>query len=211
MKKAILGKKVGMTTWIIPDTGRALPVTVIQADPNLVVQKKDIEKEGYTAVQLGFSDLEARKMSKPKKGHFEKSGLAFKKHLKEFRIENADELNVGDLIKVDIFANGDKVDVCGTSKGKGFAGPIKRWGAHRGPMSHGSGYHRGPGSMGGCSDPSRVFKGKKLAGHLGAERVTIQNLEVVSIDTERNLILIHGAVPGPKGGIVSIINSVKIS
>ena len=208
MQKAILGKKLGMTQ-IIEPTGRVLPVTVIEALPNIVVQKKTVETDGYSAVQLGFEDLADKKAVKPYKGHFAKANQKVKKYLREFRLENAEEVNVGDQINVEIFTNGDKVDVCGISRGKGYQGPIKRWGQHRGPMAHGSGYHRGVGSMGACSDPSRVFKGKKMAGHMGADRVTIQNLNVAGVDKERNLILIHGAVPGPRGGVVSVINSVK--
>jgi len=208
VKKAILGRKLGMTQ-ILEETGVVIPVTVIEAGPNVVVQKKEEEKDGYSAVQVGFVDLEERKGNKPKKGHFAKAGVPLKRYLREFKLEDAASMNVGDEISAEIFESGEKVDVSGLTKGKGFSGTIKRWGTHRGPMTHGSGYHRGPGSMGGCSDPSRVFKGKKLAGHLGVERVTIQNLVVAKVDTEKNLILIRGAVPGPKGGLVQIVNSVK--
>ena len=210
MKKAILGKKLGMTQ-IFAEDGRLIPVTVIQATPNVVIQKKDVENDGYDAVQVGFEDKKDKHTTKPLAGHFKKAGTAPKRYVREFRLENAAEMNVGDEIKVDIFAEGDVVDVVGTSKGKGYAGTIKRWGTHRGPMTHGSKYHRGPGSLGMASDPSRVYKGKKLPGHLGAERVTIQNLDVVKVDTERNLLLIKGAVPGPKGGLVTVKNAVKKS
>ena len=208
MKKAILGRKLGMTQ-VLEETGVVTPVTVIEAGPNVVVQKKAEETDGYSAVQIGFVDLEERKSNKPKKGHFAKAGVPLKRYLREFRLEDAASMNVGDEIKAEIFASGEKVDVSGLTKGKGFSGTIKRWGTHRGPMTHGSGYHRGPGSMGGCSSPSRVFKGKRLPGHLGVERVTIQNLVVVKVDAEKNLILIRGAVPGPKGGLLQIVNSVK--
>jgi len=208
MQKAILGRKLGMTQ-ILEESGRAIPVTVIEAGPVTVVQKKEIERDGYSAVQVGYIDLKESKVNKPAKGHFAKANVTPKKYLREFRLDNAAEMNVGDEIKVDIFEAGEKVDIAGITKGKGYAGTIKRWGTHRGPMTHGSGYHRGPGSMGGCSDPSRVFKGKKLPGHLGVEKVTIQNLKVVKIDSEKNLILVCGAVPGPKGGLVMIKNGVK--
>ncbi len=208
MQKAILGRKLGMTQ-ILEESGRAIPVTVIEAGPVTVVQKKEVERDGYSAVQVGYVDLKESKVNKPAKGHFAKANVTPKKYLREFRLDNAAEMNVGDEIKVDIFEAGEKVDIAGITKGKGYAGTIKRWGTHRGPMTHGSGYHRGPGSMGACSDPSRVFKGKKLPGHLGVERVTIQNLEVVKIDSEKNLILVCGGVPGPKGGLLMIKNGVK--
>ncbi len=208
MQKAILGRKLGMTQ-ILEESGRAIPVTVIEAGPVTVVQKKEVERDGYSAVQVGYIDLKESKVNKPAKGHFAKANVTPKKYLREFRLDNAAEMNVGDEIKVDIFEAGEKVDIAGITKGKGYAGTIKRWGTHRGPMTHGSGYHRGPGSMGACSDPSRVFKGKKLPGHLGVEKVTIQNLKVVKIDSEKNLILVCGAVPGPKGGLVMIKNGVK--
>lgn len=208
MQKAMLGKKIGMTQ-LFDEAGTVTPVTVIEAGPLTVVQKKTVETDGYNAVQVGFCDLAEKKANKPSKGHFAKAGVSPKKYLKEFKLENAAEMNVGDVIKVDVFAAGDKIDATGLTKGKGYAGTVKRWGTHRGPMSHGSGYHRGPGSMGACSNPGRVFKGKKLPGHLGAEKVTIQNLEVVMVDVEKNLILIKGAVPGPKGGLISIKNTVK--
>ena len=208
MQKAILAKKLGMTQ-IFDETGKVIPVTVVEAGPNTVVQKKTVENDGYEAVQVGFVDLKDKKANKPVKGHFAKAGVAPKKYVKEFRLDDVSALNVGDEIKADIFAAGDKVDVAGISKGKGYAGTIKRGGQHRGPMTHGSGYHRGPGSMGMCSDPGRVFKGKRLPGHMGVEKVTIQNLAVVRVDADKNLVLIKGAVPGPKGGLLIIKNTVK--
>ena len=208
MQKAILAKKLGMTQ-IFDETGKVIPVTVIEAGPNAVIQKKTVENDGYEAVQVGFVDLKEKKTNKPVKGHFAKAGVAPKKYVKELRLDDVSGLNVGDEIKADIFAAGDKVDVAGISKGKGYAGTIKRWGQHRGPMTHGSGYHRGPGSMGMCSDPGRVFKGKRLPGHMGVERVTIQNLAVVRVDAEKNIILIKGGVPGPKGGLLIVKNTVK--
>ena len=207
MQKAIIGKKIGMTQ-IFDAEGKVVPVTVIEAGPCSVIQKKTAETDGYEAVQLGFGEVKEKHVNKAIKGHFAKSGVSVKKVLKEFRLDEI-TLNVGDEVKADIFAEGECVDVTGISKGKGFAGTVKRWGTHRGPMTHGSGYHRGPGSMGACSSPSRVFKGKKLAGHLGCEKVTVQNLDVVRVDMDRNLILVKGAIPGPKGGIVTIKNTVK--
>ena len=208
MKKAILGTKVGMTQ-IFGENGELIPVTVVLAGPCTVVQKKTTETDGYEAVQVGFGDVKEKKLNKPQKGHFAKADVANKKYLREFRLDDCSALNVGDEIKADIFEAGEKIDVTGISKGKGFAGPMKRWGLHRGPMSHGSGYHRGSGSMGACSDPGRVMKGKKLPGHMGVVRVTVQNLEIVKVDAEQNLILLKGAVPGSKGGLVTIRNSVK--
>ena len=208
MQKAILAKKLGMTQ-IFDETGKVIPVTVVEAGPNAVIQKKTVENDGYEAVQVGFVDLKDKKANNPVKGHFAKAGVTPKKYVKELRLDDVSALNVGDEIKADIFAAGDKVDVAGISKGKGYAGTIKRWGQHRGPMTHGSGYHRGPGSMGMCSDPGRVFKGKRLPGHMGVERVTIQNLAVVKVDAEKNIVLIKGAVPGPKGGLLIIKNTVK--
>ena len=207
MQKAIIGKKIGMTQ-IFDAEGKVVPVTVIEAGPCNVIQKKTVETDGYEAVQLGFGEVKEKHVNKALKGHFAKSGVSVKKVLKEFRLDEI-ALNVGDEVKADIFAEGECVDVTGISKGKGYAGTVKRWGTHRGPMTHGSGYHRGPGSMGACSSPSRVFKGKKLAGHLGCEKVTVQNLDVVKVDLDRNLILVKGAVPGPKGGIVTIKNTVQ--
>lgn len=208
MQKAILAKKLGMTQ-IFDETGRVIPVTVVEAGPNAVVQKKTVENDGYDAVQVGFVDLKENKATKPVKGHFAKAGVKPKKFIRELRLDDVSGLNVGDEIKADIFEAGDKVDVAGISKGKGYAGTIKRWGQHRGPMTHGSGYHRGPGSMGMCSDPGRVFKGKRLPGHMGVERVTIQNLAVVRVDAEKNIVLIKGGLPGPKGGLLIIKNTVK--
>ena len=207
MQKALIGKKIGMTQ-IFDEKGNVVPVTVVEAGPCTVVMKKTIENDGYEAVQLGFGDVKVQRVNKPMMGHFKKADVAPKKTLKEFKLEG--ELNVGDIIKADIFAVGEKVDVVGTSKGKGTAGAIKRWNFSRLKESHGTGpVARHAGSLGACSDPSRVYKGKKLAGHLGCERVTIQNLDVVKVDAENNLIAIKGAIPGPKGGIVVIRNSVK--
>lgn len=209
MEKAIIGKKVGMTQ-IFDDAGKVIPVTVIAAGPCTVVQKKTAEKDGYNAVQLGYGDVPERKLTRPELGHLKKAGDARKKTLKEFRLANCDALNVGDEIKADVFAAGDRVDVTGTSKGKGYQGTIKRFNSARLKESHGTGpVHRHAGSMGACSSPSRIFKGKMMPGHMGAETVTIQNLVVAKIDAENNLIALRGAVPGPKGGIVSIFNSVK--
>ncbi len=208
MKKAILGTKLGMTQ-LFGEDGVLIPVTVIQAGPCRVIQKKTAENDGYDAVQVGFLEKKEKHTTKPLQGHFKKAGTGYMRYLKELKLDQAADMNVGDEIKADIFAEGDSVDVTGISKGKGYAGTIKRWGTHRGPMTHGSGYHRGPGSMGACSTPSRVMKGKKLAGHLGVEKVTIQNLSVVKLDAENNILAIRGAVPGPKGGLVIIKNSVK--
>jgi len=208
MNKAILGKKIGMTQ-LFDEEGRVIPVTVIEAGPCTVVQKKTVDNDGYDAVQVGFIDKKEKNVTKPIKGHFDKAKVPYKRYLRELKLSNAAELNVGDVIKVDVFAVGDRVDVSGYTKGKGFAGAIKRWGTHRGPMAHGSGYHRGAGSMGAASNPSRVFKGKKLPGHLGVEKVTIQNLDVVKVDVEKNLLLVKGAIPGPKGGLVVIKDTVK--
>ena len=208
MKKAILGKKIGMTQ-VFTEDGQLIPVSVIQAGPCQVVQKKTEEVDGYTAVQVGYEDKKERRANKPEKGHFQKANVPVKKCLKEFKLDNAAELNVGDELTVEQFADGDVLDVTGTSKGHGFAGTIKRWGTHRGPMTHGSHYHRGPGSLGACSDPSRVFKGKKMPGHYGVVKVTIQNLDLVKIDKERNLLLVKGSIPGPKGGLVVVRNAVK--
>lgn len=208
MKKAILGTKIGMTQ-IFDADGKVIPVTVVAAGPCVVVQKKTVDNDGYDAVQVGYGEVKEKSLNKPKKGHFAKADVAFKKYLKEFRLDDCSALNVGDEIKADAFEVGEKIDVTGISKGKGFAGPMKRWGLHRGPMAHGSGYHRGSGSMGACSNPGRVMKGKKLPGHMGVAKVTVQNLEVVKVDAENNLILLKGAVPGAKGGLVTIRNSVK--
>lgn len=209
MQKAIIGKKLGMTQ-IFDDKGNAIPVTVIEAGPCNVVMKKTVENDGYEAVQLGFGDIKVQRVTKPLAGHFKKADTAPKKTLKEFKLDDMSALNLGDTVKADIFAAGEKVDVTGTSKGKGTAGSIKRWGFARLKESHGTGpVARHAGSLGACSDPSRVYKGKKLAGHLGSERVTIQNLDVIKVDAENNLLAIKGAVPGPKGGIVLIRDSVK--
>lgn len=208
MQKAIIGKKIGMTQIFSPE-GKVIPVTVIEAGPCSVVQRKTVETDGYEAVQLGFGDVKEKHVSKAVKGHFEKHGVSLRKVLKEFRLDEI-TLNTGDEVKADTFAEGECVDVTGISKGKGYAGVIKRWGTHRLKETHGTGpVHRHPGSMGGCSSPSRVFKGKKLPGHMGNVKVTVQNLDVVKVDAERNLILVKGAVPGPKGGIVTIKNTVK--
>lgn len=208
MKKAILGKKLGMTQ-LFNEDGTMIPVTVIEAGPCVVVQKKTVETDGYEAIQVGFDDKAERKMNKPLKGHFDKAKVAYKRNLKEFRLDDISSYNIGDVIKADVFATGEMVDVTGTSKGHGYAGTVKRWGTHRGPMSHGSGYHRGVGSMGACSDPSRVYKGKKLPGHYGNVKKTIQNLYVAKVDGERNLILVKGGVPGPKGGLLIVKEAVK--
>jgi large subunit ribosomal protein L3 len=209
MKKAIIGKKVGMTQ-IFDETGKVIPVTVIEAGPCTVVQKKTAEKEGYASVQLGFEDIAEKKLTKPELGHLKKAGVSPVKYLKEFRLEDTSALNVGDVLKADVFAAGDKVDVTGISRGKGYAGVIKRWGAQRTPTTHGGGpVHRHAGSMGSSTDPSRIFKGKIGAGHMGVEQVTVENLDVVKVDAEMNLIAIKGAIPGPKGGIVYIKNTVK--
>ena len=209
MKKAIIGKKVGMTQ-IFDETGKVVPVTVIEAGPCVVVQKKTADKEGYDSVQLGFEETREKKLTKPEQGHIAKAGVAPQKHLHEFRLEGAAEMNVGDVLKADVFAEGDHVDVTGISKGKGYAGVIKRWGAQRTPTTHGGGpVHRHAGSMGSSTDPSRIFKGKIGAGHMGVDQVTVQNLDVVKVDPELNMIVLRGAVPGPKGGIVYIKNTVK--
>jgi large subunit ribosomal protein L3 len=208
MQKGIVGKKLGMTQ-LFDANGKVVPVTVIEAGPCVVSQKKTVENDGYEAIQVGFGDMKASKVNKPMKGHFAKADAAPKKVIREFRLENTNDYNVGDIIKADVFAEGDKVDVTGTSKGKGYAGVIKRWNFGRLKESHGTGpVHRHGGSLG-VIDPARVFKGKKMAGHLGAERVTVQNLDVVKIDAENNIIAVKGAIPGPKGGIVVLKNSVK--
>ena len=209
MQKAIIGKKIGMTQ-IFDADGKVIPVTVIEAGPCSVTQLKTEEKEGYNAVQLGFADVAERKLNKPQLGHLKKAGEAVKKYLKEFRLDDCSAYSLGVVLKADVFAEGDCVDITGISKGKGYAGVIKRFGAHRGPMSHGAGpMHRHQGSMGSCSDPSRVFKGKMMPGQMGNEQVTVQNLDVVKVDPELNMIAVRGAVPGPKGGIVFLKNTVK--
>jgi large subunit ribosomal protein L3 len=206
--KTIIGKKIGMTQ-IFDETGKVIPVTVIEAGPCVVAQVKTVETDGYNAIQLGFGDVKESKLNKPERGHFTKAGLALKKHLREFRVEDFEDLTVGSEIKADAFEAGDKIDVQGTTKGKGFQGVIKRHGQSRGPMGHGSMYHRRPGSMGPTSTPGRVFKGKKLPGHMGRVTVTIQNLDVVKVDMDKNVILIKGSVPGAKGAILKLRKSVK--
>ena len=209
MEKAIIGKKVGMTQ-IFDEAGHVIPVTVIEAGPCTVVQKKTAEKDGYEAVQLGYEDVAEKKLTKPELGHLKKAGVSAKKVLKEFQLKNAADLNVGDEVKVDTFAEGDHVDVTGISKGKGYAGVVKRHGAHRLKESHGTGpVHRHAGSMGSGTDPSRIFKGKIGAGHMGAEQVTVMNLDVVKVDSELGIIAVRGAIPGPKGGLVFVRNTAK--
>ena len=208
MKKAIIGKKIGMTQ-IFDENGVVIPVTVIEAGPCVVAQVKTSENDGYEAVQLGFGEVKENRLNKPVRGHFSKANVAPRKHLREFRLDSIEGIKVGDEIKADIFAAGEKIDVQGTSKGKGFQGVIKRHGQHRGPMGHGSMYHRRPGSMGPTSTPGRVFKGKKLPGHMGHVTVTIQNLDVVKVDMDKNVILVKGSVPGSKGAILKIKSAVK--
>ncbi len=209
MEKAIIGKKIGMTQVFAAD-GKVIPVTVVEAGPCTVIQKKTVEKDGYEAVQVGFAPLKDKHTTKPLKGHFAKAEVEAKKYLREFRLSDTSALNVKDEIKCDIFAEADKVDVIGISKGKGYAGVIKRHNASRLKETHGTGpVHRHPGSMGACSTPSRVLKGKKLPGHMGVDRVTVLNLEIVKVDAERNLLLIKGAIPGAKGGIVTVRNAIK--
>ncbi|MBC8571752.1 50S ribosomal protein L3 [Jingyaoa shaoxingensis] len=208
MKKAILATKVGMTQ-IFNEDGVLTPVTVLQAGPCVVTQIKTVENDGYSAVQVGFADKRENLVNKPMKGQFDKAGVSCKRFVREFKFENAEEYAVAQEIKADIFATGDKIDATAISKGKGFQGAIKRFGQHRGPMAHGSKFHRHQGSNGACSDPSKVFKGKGMPGHMGSKRVTIQNLEVVRVDAENNLILVKGAVPGPKKSLVTIKETVK--
>lgn len=208
MKKGIIGRKVGMTQ-IFDEKGNVIPVTVIEAGPCTVAQVKTVETDGYDAVQLGFGEVKDKHINKPEKGHFGKAGLEAKKHLREFRLESVEGVKVGDEVKADVFEAGEKVDVQGISKGKGFQGVIKRHGQHRGPMGHGSMYHRRPGSMGSTSTPGRVFKGKKLPGHMGRVTITIQNLDVVRVDMDKNVILLKGSVPGAKGSILKIKSAVK--
>ena len=209
MKKAIIGKKVGMTQ-IFDESGKVIPVTVVEAGPCVVTQKKTVETDGYVAVQLGFEDVKESKLTKPEAGHLKKAGVEAKKHLKEFQLESAADMNVGDVIKADTFAAGDWIDVTGISKGHGYQGVIKRHGAHRTDMTHGGGpVHRHAGSMGASSHQSRIFPGKIGAGQMGNEQVTIENLEIVKVDAELNMIAIRGAIPGPKGGLVYIRNTVK--
>lgn len=208
MKKGILAIKVGMTQ-IFNDNGELVPVTVLQAGPCAVTQVKTVDNDGYDAVQVGFVDKRNKLVNKPQKGHFEKAGVSYKRYVREFRFENAAEYKLADEIKADIFAEGDRVDVTAISKGKGFQGAIKRHGQSRGPMAHGSKYHRHAGSNGACSDPSRVFKGKRMPGHMGSVQVTVQNLDVVRVDVENNVILVKGAVPGPKKSLVTLKETVK--
>ena len=211
MQKAIIGKKIGMTQ-IFDENGKVIPVTVVEAGPCTIVQKKTVENDGYAAVQMGYGDVKPQRLNKPEKGHFAKADVAPKKTLKEFRLDNSDALNVGDVVKADTFAVGDSVDVSGTSKGKGFAGAIKRHNQHRLKETHGTGpVHRQAGSMGACSSPSRIYKGKGMPGHMGSKQVTVQNLQVVRVDAENNLILVKGAVPGPKKSLVTIKETVKAS
>ena len=206
--KGILGRKLGMTQ-VFTEDGTLIPVTVVEACPNVVLQKKTVENDGYASIQIGFGDLKAHKVNKPMKGHFAKAGVTSKRYVKEFRFDNAGEYEVGQEIKADIFAAGDHIDATAVSKGKGFQGAIKRHGQSRGPMAHGSKYHRHAGSNGACSDPSKVFKGKHMPGHMGNVQVTVQNLEIVRVDTENNLLLVKGAVPGPKKSMVTIKETVK--
>ena len=206
--KTLIGKKVGMTQ-IFDEKGKVIPVTVIEAGPCVIAQVKSVETDGYNAIQLGFGDVKESRLNKPEKGHFAKANIAPKKHLREFRVDSVEGVTVGTELTVNVFAEGDRLDIQGTSKGKGFQGVIKRHGQHRGPMGHGSMYHRRPGSMGPTSTPGRVFKGKKLPGHMGKVTVTIQNLDVVKVDTDKNVVLVKGSVPGPKGAILKLKTSVK--
>lgn len=210
MEKAIIGKKIGMTQ-IFDEKGLVIPVTVIEAGPCIVAQVKTTETDGYNAIQLGYGDVKESRINRPEKGHFTKAKLVLKKHLREFRVSEIADVTVGNEVKADVFEVGDKIDVQGTTKGKGFQGVIKRHGQSRGPMGHGSMYHRRPGSMGPTSTPGRVFKGKKLPGHMGVDTVTIQNLQIVKIDLDKNAILVKGSVPGNKGSILKIRNTVKTS
>ena len=209
MKKAILATKVGMTQ-IFNENGALVPVTVLQAGPCVVTQVKTAENDGYKAVQVGFVDKREKLVNKPQKGHFDKAGVSYKRYVREFKFENAEEYSVKDEIKADIFAAGDKIDATAISKGKGFQGAIKRYGQHRGPMAHGSKFHRHQGSNGSATTPGRVFKGKGMPGHMGNKQITVQNLEVLKVDTDNNLILVKGAVPGPKKSLVTIRETVKV-
>ncbi|GAA0127303.1 MULTISPECIES: 50S ribosomal protein L3 [Clostridium] len=208
MKKAIMGKKLGMTQ-IFDENKKVVPVTVVEAGPCVVIQKKTVETDGYEAVKVAFGDIREKLVNKPTKGQFEKAGVAVKRHIKEFRLEDMSNIEVGAEIKADTFAAGDKIDVSGISKGKGFQGVIKRWNFHRGPMSHGSKFHRAVGSMGASSDPSRTFKNKKMPGHMGNVNTTVLNLEIVRVIPEKNIILIKGGIPGPNKGLVVIRDAVK--
>jgi large subunit ribosomal protein L3 len=209
MEKGIIGRKIGMTQ-LFTENGNVVPVTVVEAGPCTVIQKKTVDNDGYNAVQLGFEDIREKLVVKPLKGHYDKAQVAYKRVLKEFKLDNSEAMNVGDILKADVFTAGDVVDVTGISKGKGYQGTIKRLGFHRQPMTHGtSGYHRHQGSMGANSTPSKVMKGKGMPGHMGSEQVTIQNLSVVKVDAENNLIAIKGAIPGPNGGLVVVKTAVK--
>lgn len=208
MNKAIIGRKIGMSQ-VFDENGKVIPVTVVEAGPCPVVQKKTVDKDGYEALQLGFGTIADKNVNAPVKGHYKKANIAPMRVLKEFRLNNCADYEVGSVIKADIFAEGDKVDVSGTTKGHGFSGTIKRWNFHIGPLAHGSGYHRGVGSMGSNSSPSRVFKNKKMPGQYGNEKCTVQNLQVVRVDADRNLLLIKGAVPGARGGIVTVKQTCK--
>ena len=210
MKKAILATKVGMTQ-IFNEDGVLTPVTVLQAGPCVVTQVKTVENDGYSAVQVGFVDKREKLVNKPMKGHFDKAGVSYKRYVRELKLEDAESYSLAQEIKADIFAAGDKIDVTAISKGKGFQGAIRRHGQHRGPMAHGSKFHRHAGSNGACSDPSKVFKGKKMPGQMGHKRITIQNLEVVRVDADKNLLLVKGAVPGPKKALVTVKETVKVS
>ncbi len=206
--KSLLGRKLGMTQ-IFTEDGVVIPVTVVEAGPVVITQKKTVEIDGYSAIQMGYGEVKEQRLNKPKKGHFDKSNIEYKKVLREVRCDNTDDYEVGQELKADLFEAGDKVDVVGTSKGKGFQGNIKRHNQSRGPMSHGSKYHRGVGALSAASSPGRVFKGRNLPGHMGHERVTVQNLEVVRVDSEKNYLLVKGAVPGPKGGLITIKATIK--
>ena len=208
MKKGILGKKLGMTQ-IFTEDGTVIPVTVVEAGPCMITQIKTQDKDGYNAVQVGYDDIREKLLNRPQKGQFDKAGVSYKRHLREFPFEDIKDYQIGQEIKADVFSAGDRIDIAGRSKGKGFAGNIKRWGHGRGPMSHGSHYHRGPGAMSAGSSPSKVLKNKKLPGRMGNVRTTVQNLEIVKVDTQRNLLLVKGAIPGPKGNMLIIKESVK--
>ena len=210
MTKGILATKIGMTQ-IFNEDGVLTPVTVLKAGPCVVTQVKTVEKDGYSAVQVGYEDIREKLVNRPRQGHFDKAGVSYKRFLKEFKFDNAEEYQPAQEIKADIFSAGDKIDVSGISKGKGFQGAIKRHGQHRGPMAHGSKFHRHAGSNGACSDPSRVFKGKKMPGQMGHKKVTVQNLEIVRVDADKDLILVKGAVPGPRKGMVTVKETCKVS
>lgn len=208
--KNMLGKKVGMTQ-VFEGDGTVVPVTVIDAGPIEVIQKKTVEKDGYNAIQVGYEDIKEKRVNKPLKGHFDKAGVEYKRYVKEFTVNDVEDFEIGQEIEVDVFEKGDKVDVTGISKGKGTQGPVKRHGVAKGRATHGSKVFRAPGAMAGAASPGRVLKGKKLAGRMGNEKVTVQNLEIVKVDQDRNILLVKGAVPGPKGGLVKITQSVKVA